>query len=214
MVISNLKSNKEESMKKLSWAALVMAFFFFVTPALARNSLLLRSQIENGDFKTFNIFGHHAEHFSIGSRVLTGPNDWLAIEPFAFLKLNHGINLGTRYYHDSSGNDVFGPGLRIIQPIKKKALLFFDFCYFLDTKGGKNRTDVLFSLTTMGKGWFIGTEVWHLHIRNSSYHTVLRPVKIGYRLDNWETFVMPGFTYKKGEADPMSSAYWGVVLKF
>ncbi len=154
------------------------------------NYLLLRYETgENTEthdkfHKTYNVFENNSlKDWALGLEFVTGEKGFKLIIPSAYYKVGNGFQLGVQYSSDSFNNELAGPSFRFIRPIKN-ILVFLNATQYFDTKDDKDKTDVFFSLKTLGQGWYCGAEFWYYNIRHGTENLHFRPIRIGYRFKN------------------------------
>lgn len=181
------------------------------------NFLLVRfesGRTESGDKfdGTYHLFEHSGDKWSLGSKLVTGNSGFMKVEPFALYDLGP-FEIGARYGHDSSGNNMLGPGARIVKKWDD-VLLVGTLTHFFDLSG---KNDVLDAWVLVKKSFgkfYLGSEIWdYYNFGTKENNFRLRPIKFGWRWKNLSPFVMPEIRYINNEYHSISGLF-GVELRF
>lgn len=122
------------------------------------------------------------EKWSLGTKIVSGENDFKLLNPHLFFKITPNIHIGGRYSTASIGNDSVGPSIRYRNVLWGKIFTILDATQYFDLEGLGDKTDIWLHVSQAKKqGWYYGSEVWYYNIRNGTENLKLRPIKIGYK---------------------------------
>lgn len=147
---------------------------------------------------TYLIFeNNNIEGLSLGSKIITGNDGFIKLQPYVFKSVYSSWQLGVKYSYDSFGNEAASPSIRFKGKVWK-IFTILDYARDFDLKDGKNnKNDVWLYTSTTNPKFNLGMEVWYYNFLNGAKYCHVRPIRFSYR---WKAnfFIMPNFCYLDG----------------
>ena len=162
---------------------------------------------------TYVVFENNGiEGLSFGSKIATGENGFIKLQPYVFKSVYSSWQLGAKYSYDSFGNETVSPAIRFKGKIGN-IFTILDYARDFDLKGGKcDKNDVWLYTSTTNPKFNLGMEVWYYNFLNGAKYCHVRPIRFSYR---WGAnfFIMPNLCYLDG-ALASRSVMVGMDVKF
>ncbi|HRY82503.1 MAG TPA: hypothetical protein P5232_02290 [Candidatus Moranbacteria bacterium] len=212
-------------MKKNQLIKIMLAVFFctiLITKNVQAVDNYLYLRLEKGervsnaeDFGgTYAVFENNGiKDLSIGTKFCTGNHGYNKLQPYIFKTFFSGWQAGAKYSEDSLGNQTLGPAIRFKGNVWK---LFVIFDYVRDfgiNQQTPAKNDMWFFFSTTNPTFNLGAEVWYHNYLGGSKNLYLRPVRLSYKYESVNFFLMPNFFFLDSKL-ANRSLMTGVEIKF
>lgn len=163
---------------------------------------------------TYTVFENNGmEGVSLGTKIITGENGYNKLNPYAYKHLIYGLQLGVKYSEDSLRNEAFGASIRFKGNVGK-VFMIFDYTREFDPKNGTaGKNDSWLYLTSTNPNFNFGAEVWYYNFLGGDKYLHLRPIRLSYKYESMNFFIMPNFCWQDGKLTSRS-VMTGIEAKF